>query len=98
MYHEPDENVAWHKAGAFDGAHPFRSFAGTGSCAETILNADGDADVCHAKEGDRAHRAPFVAPYDPEHPSPCRSGCTTKDHASYAECLQAASIQIGNLK
>ena len=30
--------------------------------------------------------------------SPCRSGCTTKDHDSYAACLKAAAIQIGNLK
>lgn len=38
-------------------------------------------------------------PADPPAPGArCRSGCTTKDHASYAECLQAASIQIGNLK
>lgn len=29
---------------------------------------------------------------------PCRSGCTTKDHHSYAECLRAANLQIGNLK
>lgn len=28
----------------------------------------------------------------------CRSGCATQDHASYAECLKAAAIQIGNLK
>lgn len=28
----------------------------------------------------------------------CRSGCTTKDHATYAECLKAARIIIGNLK
>lgn len=28
----------------------------------------------------------------------CRSGCKTKDHATYAECLKAAAIQIGNLK
>lgn len=30
--------------------------------------------------------------------SPCRSGCKTKDHESYAECLKASAIQIGNLK
>jgi hypothetical protein len=24
----------------------------------------------------------------------CRSGCKTKDHGSYAECLRAASIQM----
>lgn len=30
--------------------------------------------------------------------SPCRSGCKTKDHASYAECLKDANLQIGNLK
>lgn len=30
--------------------------------------------------------------------SPCRSGCKTQDHESYAECLRAASIQVGNLK
>jgi hypothetical protein len=24
----------------------------------------------------------------------CRDGCRTKDHASYAECLRAASIQM----
>lgn len=30
--------------------------------------------------------------------SPCRSGCKTQDHESYAECLRAASIQLGNLK
>lgn len=23
----------------------------------------------------------------------CRSGCRTKDHASYAECLQSATVQ-----
>lgn len=28
----------------------------------------------------------------------CRSGCKTRDHESYAECLKAASVQIGNLK
>ena len=26
--------------------------------------------------------------------SHCRSGCETKDHASYAECLKAANISI----
>jgi len=26
--------------------------------------------------------------------SDCRSGCRTKDHASYAECLQDAGLQI----
>lgn len=30
--------------------------------------------------------------------SSCRSGCKTQDHASYAECLKAAAVQIGNLK
>lgn len=30
--------------------------------------------------------------------SKCRTGCTTKDHASYAECLRDAGLQIGNLK
>lgn len=24
----------------------------------------------------------------------CRSGCRTKDHATYAECLRAASVQM----
>lgn len=28
----------------------------------------------------------------------CREGCKTKDHETYAECLKAAAIQIGNLK
>jgi hypothetical protein len=27
-------------------------------------------------------------------PSPCRTGCDTQDHATYGECLQAASISI----
>jgi hypothetical protein len=31
-------------------------------------------------------------------PSPCRSGCKSQDHASYAECLKACNVQIGNLK
>jgi hypothetical protein len=26
--------------------------------------------------------------------SNCRSGCDTQDHATYAECLQAANISI----
>ena len=30
--------------------------------------------------------------------SVCRSGCKTQDHSSYAECLKAAAVQIGNLK
>ena len=34
----------------------------------------------------------------PPEPSPCRQGCKTKDHASYAECLKACNVQIGNLK
>lgn len=28
----------------------------------------------------------------------CRTGCKTKDHSSYAECLRSADFQIGNLK
>lgn len=28
----------------------------------------------------------------------CRTGCKTKDHESYAACLKAANVQIGNLK
>lgn len=28
----------------------------------------------------------------------CRTGCKTKDHDSYAECLRDAGLQIGNLK
>lgn len=31
-------------------------------------------------------------------PSVCRSGCKTKDHASYAECLKDAALQIGKLR
>lgn len=31
-------------------------------------------------------------------PSPCRSGCKTQEHASYAECLKGAAVQVGNLK
>lgn len=34
----------------------------------------------------------------PAPPSKCRTGCRTKDHASYAECLRDANMQIGNLK
>lgn len=30
--------------------------------------------------------------------SVCRSGCKTQDHRSYADCLRAASIQLGRLK
>lgn len=26
--------------------------------------------------------------------SQCRTGCKTQDHATYAECLKAANIQI----
>lgn len=25
----------------------------------------------------------------------CRTGCITKDHASYGECLRAASLRVG---
>ena len=25
----------------------------------------------------------------------CRSGCRTKDHATYAECLKAANLRVG---
>jgi hypothetical protein len=28
----------------------------------------------------------------------CRSGCKTKSHSSYAECLKDGAIQIGNLR
>jgi hypothetical protein len=28
----------------------------------------------------------------------CRSGCKTKNHASWGECVRAAGVQIGNLK
>jgi hypothetical protein len=27
-------------------------------------------------------------------PSPCRTGCPTKDHATWGECVRAARIQI----
>lgn len=27
----------------------------------------------------------------------CRSGCKSKDHLTYGECLRDAGIQIGNL-
>lgn len=26
---------------------------------------------------------------------PCRTGCKTKDHASYRECLRATRVQLG---
>jgi len=40
---------------------------------------------------------------DPDSPNldrgaSCRTGCKTKDHGSYAECLRSADFQIGNLK
>jgi hypothetical protein len=28
----------------------------------------------------------------------CRTGCRTKDHESYAECLRSAAIQLGPLE
>lgn len=28
----------------------------------------------------------------------CRTGCKTKDHRSYGECLRDSNLQIGNLK
>jgi hypothetical protein len=27
----------------------------------------------------------------------CRSGCKTRDHASYAECLQAANVRVNDI-
>lgn len=27
----------------------------------------------------------------------CRTGCKTRDHESYSECLQGSNIQIGKL-
>lgn len=66
-YRESDETIPWHLAGAYAGAHEFRSFAGSNAiCAETILNADGDADCCPDRADGTLHRPPYVAAFDPE--------------------------------
>lgn len=31
-------------------------------------------------------------------PDVCRTGCKTKDHKSYGDCLRDGNLMIGNLK